>query len=81
MCRVGIGFVMTAMLSELLKERPRVFDRLDVWCHSRGGGKETLLMGASIDVYIQPRGDAASLPARSALGGTDWDAQRELCCA
>lgn len=63
--RIGIGFIMTALLSELLKERARVFDRLDGCCHARGcchtrgGGKETLLMGRSEDFYI-----------RSALGGT-----------
>ena len=45
MRRIGIGFVVTAMLSELLKERARVFDKLGVCCHGRGGGKEILLMG------------------------------------
>ena len=60
--RIGIGFIMTALLSELLKERARVFDRLDGCCHIRGGGKETLLMGRSVDLYI-----------RSALGGTVSD--------
>ena len=59
---IGIGFIMTTVLSELLKGRTRVFDRLHDWYRTRGGGKETLLMGRNVDLYI-----------RSALGGTICD--------
>ena len=37
--RTGIGFIITAMLSELLKERAHVFDRLDDWGDTRCSGK------------------------------------------
>jgi hypothetical protein len=75
--RISVGLVITTMLSELLEERARVFDRFDSCGPTRGSEEGGMIdqWGGRAErgtFYMRPCGDVATFSQLEGFSGETW---------